>query len=189
MIIVIVKMIEQIRDNILYSVEIPDLEEVPHIIEGRDFKTLIIASIETLKCNSNRCGKEEILYLVEESVKSEITKKHFKELLDKSIKCHSVQIKLVRIRNWLSLPKGTQYSKSHKQFNKSLRININEELRKFKDSVIKEFDALKPSFLAEVDPFKKRHLISCGNDVLAENSERLIKLQEDITFLGEQLKK
>ena len=100
-----------------------------------------------------------------------------------------MQIKLVRIRNWLSLPKGTQYSKSHKQFNKSLRININEELWKFKDSVIKEFDALQPSFLAEVDPFKKSHLISCGNDVLAENSERLIKLQEDITFLGEQLKK
>ena len=57
-------------------------------------------------------------------------------------------------------------------------------------SVIEEFDALKSSFLAEVDFFKKRHLISCGNDVLAVNSERLIKqLQEDITFLREQLKK
>ena len=64
MIIVIVKMIEQIHDNILYSVEIPDLDEVPHIVEGRDFKTLIVTSIETLKCNNNRCGKEEILYLV-----------------------------------------------------------------------------------------------------------------------------
>ena len=44
--------------------------------------------------------------------------------------------------------------------------------------------------MAEVHSFKKRHLISCGNDVLAENvSERLIKqLQEDITFLREQLK-
>ena len=44
------------------------------------------------------------------------------------------------------------------------------------------------SFLAEVDSFKKRYLISCGNDVLAENSERLIKqLQEYITFLRQQL--
>ena len=44
--------------------------------------------------------------------------------------------------------------------------------------------------MAENDFFKKRHLISCGNDVLDENgSERLIKqLQEDITFLREQLK-
>ena len=43
--------------------------------------------------------------------------------------------------------------------------------------------------MADVDSFKKRHLTSCGNDVLAENSERLIKqLQEDIKFLREQLK-
>ena len=62
-------------------------------------------------------------------------------------------------------------------------------MSKFKVSVIEEFDPLKSSFLAEVDSFKKRHLISCGNDILAVNSERLIKqLQEDITFLREQLK-
>ena len=89
----------------------------------------------------------------------------------------------------MSLPKGDQYSKSHKEFNESLRLNVNEELSKFKVSVIDEFDALKSYFLAEVDSFKKRHLIYCGNDVLAVNSERLIKqLQEDITFLREQLK-
>ena len=100
-----------------------------------------------------------------------------------------MQIKLVGRRTCLSLPKGAQYSKSHKEFNESLRLNVNEELPKFKVSVIEEFDALKSSFLAEVDSFKKRHLISCGNDVLAVNSERLMKqLQEDITFLREQLK-
>ena len=81
----------------------------------------------------------------------------------------------------MSLPKGAQYSKSLKQFNESLRINVNEELSKFKDSVTEKNDGLKSSFLAEVDSFKKRHLISYGNDVLAENVERLIKqLQEDI---------
>ena len=60
-----------------------------------------------------------------------------------------------------------------------LRVNINEELSKFKDSVIEGFDALKSSFLAEVDSLKKRHLISCGNDVLGENSEHLIKQLQD----------
>ena len=99
-----------------------------------------------------------------------------------------MQIKLVGKRTCLSLPEGAQYSKSHKQFNESLRINVNEELSKFKYSVIEEFDALKSSFLAQVDSFKKRHLISCRNDVFAENSERLLKqLQEDITLLEEQL--
>ena len=75
----------------------------------------------------------------------------------------------------MSLPEGVQYSDSHKQFNELLRINVNEELSNVKDTVIKEFDPLKSPFLAEVDSFKKRHLISCGNDVLAENSEYLIK--------------
>ena len=51
---------------------------------------------------------------------------------------------------------------------------------------MKEFDALKLSFLAEVNFFKKRH---CVNDFLIENSKRSIKqLQKDITFLREQLK-
>ena len=63
--------------------------------------------------------------------------------------------------------------------NESLRINANEELSKYKDFVIDKFDALKLSFLAEVDVFKNILLNSYGEDVLVENSERLIKqLQE-----------
>ena len=118
-------------------------------------QTLIVALIEALKRNNKKCGKEEILHLVQESVDSEVTKEHFAELLDKLIKCHSVQIKLVGTRACLSLPKGAQYSKSHKEFNESLRLNVNEELSKFKVSVIEELDALKSSFLAEVDSLKR----------------------------------
>ena len=100
-----------------------------------------------------------------------------------------MQLKLVGTWTCLSLPKRTQYSKSQKQCNKSLRINVNKEYSKFKDFVIEGFDALKSSFLTKVDSFKKRHLISCGNDVIVENSESLIKqLQEEITFLREQSK-
>ena len=52
--------------------------------------------------------------------------------------------------------------------------------------MIQKYDALKLSFSAEVNFFKK---IDCGNDVIFANSERLIKqLQEDMTFLREQLK-
>ena len=61
-------MIEQSCDNILDSIEIPDLEEVLHIKEGRDLETLIIASIETLKRNNKKCGKEEVLHLMQESI-------------------------------------------------------------------------------------------------------------------------
>ena len=55
----------------------------------------------------------------------------------------------------MSLPKGDQYSKCHKEFNEPLRINVNEELSKFKDSVIEEFDALKLSFLEQVITLKR----------------------------------
>ena len=125
-------MTEQSCDNIPDSIEIPDLEEVPHIIEGRDLETLIVASIETLKRNNKKCGKEEVLDLVQESVDSEVTKEHFEEVLDKLIKCHSVQIKLVGTRTCLSLPKEAQHSKRHKQFNESLRINVNENCQNLK---------------------------------------------------------
>ena len=96
------------------------------------------------------------MHLLQESVDSEVTKEHFEELLDKLIKCHSVQIKLVETRTCLYLLEGAQYSKSHRQCNESLRIKANEELSKFKDSVIEEFDALKLSFLAEDDSFKEK---------------------------------
>ena len=43
-------------------------------IEGRDLETLIIASTETLKRNNKKCGKGEVLHLVQESVDSEVTK-------------------------------------------------------------------------------------------------------------------
>ena len=102
-------------------------------------ETLIVASIETLKRNNKKCGKEEVLHLVQEPEDIEVSKEHFEEILDKLIKCHSVQIKLVGTRTCLSLPKGTQYSKSDKQCNKSLRINVNEEFSKSEDSVIDEF--------------------------------------------------
>ena len=55
----------------------------------------------------------------------------------------------------MSLPKGDQYSKCHKEFNESLRISVNEELPKFKDSVIEKFDALKLSFLEQVITLKR----------------------------------
>ena len=102
-------MMEQSCDNIPDSIEIPDLEEVLHILEGRDLETLILASVETLKRNNEKCGTEEVLYLVQESVDSKVTKEHFEELLGELIKCHSVQIKLVGIRTCLSLPRGVQY--------------------------------------------------------------------------------
>ena len=50
---------EQSYDNIPDSVEIPDLEEVPHVIEGKDLETLVVASKETLKRNYKNAAKRK----------------------------------------------------------------------------------------------------------------------------------
>ena len=113
------------------------------MVEGRDLKTLIVASRETLKCSNKKCGKEDVLNLVQESVDNEIRKEHFEERLNKLIKCHSVQIKLVGTRTCFSILKKAQHSKSHKKCNESLRINVNKELSKSKNTAIEEFDTLK----------------------------------------------
>ena len=63
---------------------------------------------------------------------------------------------------------------------------------KFKDSEIKESDALKLSFLAKVDSVKKIHLNPSGNDVLVENSflrQQLENKDEVIHSLLQQLAK
>ena len=84
------------------------------MVEGRDLKTPIVASIETLKRSNKKCGKEEVLHLVQESVDNEITKEHLEERLNKLIKRHSVQTKLVGTRTCLSISKRARHSKSHK---------------------------------------------------------------------------
>ena len=115
------------------------------MVEGGDLKTLIATSIETLNRSNKKCGKEEVLHLVQESVDNEIRKGHFEERLSKLIKCHSVLIKLVGTRTCLSISKRAQHSKSHKQCIESLRINVNKELSKSKNTLIEEFETLKVS--------------------------------------------
>ena len=67
-------MIEQSCDNIPVSAEFPNLEEVPHIIEGRDLETLIVVSIETLKRSNKKCGREEVLHLVKKPIDCAVAK-------------------------------------------------------------------------------------------------------------------
>ena len=144
-------------------------------------KTLIVASIETLKRKNKKCGKEEVFHLVQESVESEVTKEIFEGRLDALVESYSVKIKLLGTRTCLSLPKSNQDSNSKDSIDETLASNDilalseNEELIKFTNSIIDEFNALKSSFFAEVNSFKNKYLNSYPNDVSINNSELLIK--------------
>ena len=130
--------------------EVPPNNNVPHVVEGKDLETLIVASIQTL--NNKKCGKEEVSRLVQESVENQVTKEIFEERADALGESHSVKIKLIGTRTCVSLPKLNQDSNSKESSyetlasNDTLAISENEELIKFKNSVIEEFDALKLSF-------------------------------------------
>ena len=117
------------------------------------------------------------------------------EWLDALVESHSLKIKLLGTCACLSLPKMNQDSNSKESSDETLAsndafaISENEELIKFKNSTIEEFEALKSSFFAEANLLKNKHLKSYLNNVSINNSEHLIKqLQDNTNFLREQLK-
>ena len=105
--------------------EVPHNKNVPHIVEGKDLETLIVASIQTLKCSNKKCGKGEVFRLVQEPVENEVTKEIFEERLDALVESHSVKIKLLRTRTCLSLPKLNQDSIRKESSDETLASNGN----------------------------------------------------------------
>ena len=122
--------------------QVPHNNNVSHIVEGKDLETLIVASIQTLKHNDKICGKEEVFYSVQEFVDSKVMKEIFEEWLDALVESHSANIKLLGTCMCLSLPKSNQDSNSKGSIdetlarNYTLTISENEELIKFKNSII-----------------------------------------------------
>ena len=57
--------------------EVPHNNHVPHVVEEKDLETLIVASIQTLKGNKKKCGKE-VFCLVQESAESKVMKEILK---------------------------------------------------------------------------------------------------------------
>ena len=103
--------------------EVPHNNSVPRIVEGKDLKNLILASMQTLKRNNKRCGKEEVFRSVQESVESEVMKEIFEEQLDALVESHSVNIKLLQTRTCLSLPKLNQDNNSKESNDENFASN------------------------------------------------------------------
>ena len=121
--------------------KVPHNNNVPHIVEGKDLGTLIVASIQTLKRNNKICDKE-VFRLVQESVESQVTKQIFEERLDALVESHSVNIKLLGTRTCLSLPKLNQDNSKESSdetlaSNGTSAIREKEEFIKFKKSIMK----------------------------------------------------
>ena len=74
-------------------------------IDDNKLELLIIASIETLKCQNKKCGKDEVFALVKDSLEEAITM----EIFDKSLALlqagNSIKCNIISNRTCLSVPK------------------------------------------------------------------------------------
>ena len=115
--------------------------------------TLIIGSIETLKRQKMKCGIDEVLKLVQDSLEENISRESFDKTLQFLIDNDSVKSNSVSNRVCLSIPKNSTCRNA---------FNIKEELQFFKDELVKEFKRLTQAFLAEINSLK--------NDVLTPDA-------------------
>ena len=84
--------------------ETPDML-CPIAVEEKELEMLIIASIQTLKRGNKKCGNEEVLNLVKDSVDGVIKKKVFNNLLDILVQKQCIKRNKIGNRECLSLPK------------------------------------------------------------------------------------
>ena len=120
-------------------------EEIPNVIDGKEIEVLITASIETLKRQKSKCGKDKVFKLVKDTIEN-ITGKIFGETIDSLIESGSVKCSLISNRTCLSLRKHNTIE------NSNLQGNFNN----FNEDVIEDFDKLKKTFFAEVKSFKDK---------------------------------
>ena len=161
--------------------EVPHNNKVSQIVKEKDLETLSVASTQTLKYNNKKCGKEEVFHLVQSSVESKVTKEIFEERLDALVEYH-----FSPYQNQIKDPNNKESIDETLASNETLALSENEELIKFKNSIIDEFDVLKSSFLTEVNSFENKYVNSYSNDVSINNYN--MKLQDNINFLRQQLK-
>ena len=107
-------------------------EEIPNTIDDKEIEVLIIASIETLKHQKSKCGKDEVFKLVKDTIEENITRDIFNKALKSLIECGSVKCSLISNRTCLSLRKHNAIENSNLQWN----------FNNYKKDLIEDFDKL-----------------------------------------------
>ena len=158
-------------------------------IENDEVELLIIASIQTLKRKTKRCGRDKAFELVKDSNDDDtVTKETFDKLLNPLINSNSVKLNTVGNRECLSLP--TESNKRNQQNHIENRFNVENCFKNLKFVITDEFESLKNSFLKEVIISKNELLQSSVAETPENHSERLIgHLESQILFLHRELKK
>ena len=175
------------------------------LIDGKALQTLITASVRTLKQGINKCGREEVSKLVNDTLCSEICKDLFNKTLNNLIEKHFIKCNIISNRKCLSLTKDSELhyrrirstqddSSIHKHLNPSPLLNsetniksfpFKEELETFKIQVISE---IKNLILKEICVLKEAITTHSNIDVLTGKGQREKFYEEQLRFINEELR-
>ena len=138
-------------------------------------KTLIIASIETLKQRKVKCGIDEVCKLVQGSFEEDISLESFEKTLEHLIDNDFVKSKSLSNRVCLSIPKNNTCRDA---------ANIKEELQYFKNELVEKFNRLTQAFFGEINLLKSDALTT--DSPTDEHSPYISSLREEIEYLREE---
>ena len=112
-------------------------------IDDKEIELLIIASVETLKRQNKKCGKNEIFTLVKDFLEEAIIMKSFEKSLallqaNKSIKCN-----IISNCTCLSIPKHSSISQNYTQNTSSIKNDFED----FKSNFIETLNVQTEIFM------------------------------------------
>ena len=100
-------------------------------IDDKEIELLIIASIETLKRQNKKCGKDEVFALVKDSLEEAITMESFEKSLALLQASNSIKCNIISNRTCLSIPKHSSVPKVCIQNTNSIKIDLEDFKRNF----------------------------------------------------------
>ena len=175
------------------------------LFDGKALKTLIIASVRTLKQGNKKCGREEVSKLVNDTLCNEIYKDLFNETLDSLIENQLIKCNITSNRECLYLPKDSklhhrsiqstqEHSSVHEHLNSCALLDsetnrksflFKEELEAFRVQIISEIKNLihkEISILKEVITTHSNIYVLSGK---AQTDEFYL---EQLRFMNEKLR-
>ena len=158
------------------------------LISGKALETLITASVRTLKRGNKKCGRKEVLKLVNHTLCNEIFKDLFNETLVNLIEKQFIKCNIISNRECLSRPKDSELhyrsiqstkedSSVHEHLHSCALLDsetnrksfpFKEEPETFKAQVISETENL---ILKEISLLKEASTTHCNIDVLSGKAQ------------------
>ena len=105
-------------------------------IDDKEIELIIIASIETLKRQNKKCGKDEVFALVKDSLEEAITMESFEKSLALLQASNSIKCNIISNRTCLSIPKHSSIPKVCTQNTSSIKNDFEDFKSNFIETLL-----------------------------------------------------